>query len=114
MTSPAPAAVAAEPGSRLESLAEAYAQAKPAADAARARLEEITDALKLALSEAAPGAHKVELTAAALEVPLRMSARTSWRLDANRLKAEVPEIYVQYAKQTNYWDLRAVTNRGPS
>jgi hypothetical protein len=111
---PEHAAVVAEPGSRLEQLAEAYAIAKPAADAAKGRLEEITAALKLALSEAAPGAHKVDFTATALDAPLRLAAKTSWRLDTTRLKAEVPHIYVQYAKQATYWELRAVAGRGQS
>lgn len=109
---PARAVVAAESGGRLEQLAEAYAVAKPAADAAAAHLEMLTDAIKLELTMAAPGAEQVDFTAPALEVPLRLSARTSWRLDTKRLKAEVPEVYVRYAKQSSYWDLRSVSGRG--
>jgi hypothetical protein len=105
------AVIAAATGSRLEQLAEAYAHAKPAADEAKARLETITDAIKLELTMAAPGANKVDLNAAALEVPLRLAARTSWRLDSTRLKAEAPELYAQYAKQTSYWELRAISKR---
>jgi hypothetical protein len=105
------ATVAAEPGSRLESLAEAYAVAKPAADEAKSRLDTIVDAIKLELSMAAPGATKVDFHTPALTAPLRLASRTSWRLDGTQLKAEQPELYVRYAKQISYWELRAVTNR---
>lgn len=106
--------VVPEPGSRLEALAEAYAIAKPAVDAAKASLEEITDALKLELTNAAPGATRVDLNAPVLDAPLRLAARTAWRLDTTRLKAELPETYVRYAKQSTYWELRAIANRGRS
>ena len=105
------ATVAPEPGSRLEQLAEAYAVAKPAADDAKARLDTITDAIKLELSMAAPGATKVDFHTPALTAPLRLASRTSWRLDSTRLKAEQPELYVRYAKQVSYWELRTATNR---
>lgn len=108
------AVIVAEPGSRLEQLAEAYAAAKPAADEAKTRLDTITDAIKLELTMAAAGANKIDLNAPALAIPLRLTARTSWRLDTNLLKAEAPAVYAQYAKQTSYWELRAITRRGPS
>jgi hypothetical protein len=107
------AVVAAQPGSRLEQLAEAYALAKPAADDAKARLETITNAIKLELTIAAPGSNKVDFNAPSLIAPLRLQAKTSWRLDTNRLKTEAPELYAQYAMQTQYWELRAVALRGP-
>jgi hypothetical protein len=109
---PAPTVIAPEPGSRLEALAEAYAAAKPAADEAKARLDMITDAIKYELTQAAPGADKVDLQAPNLLAPLRLSARTSWRLDTTKLKAEAPETYARYAKQTSYWELRALGSRG--
>lgn len=108
------AAVAAEPGSRLAELADAYAAAKPAADAAKARLDMITDAIKHELTMAAPSATRIDLTATGLEAPLRLAARSSWRLDTTKLKAEAPEIYVRYAKQSTYWELRAIARRGSS
>lgn len=116
MTAPAPVGpvvITAGTGTRLEALAEAYALAKPAADAAAAHLESITDAIKVELTNAAPGATKVDLNADALEAPLRLSARTSWRLDSKRLKQQAPAVYAQYAVQTSYWELRAV-KRDPS
>lgn len=112
---PAPsrhATINAAPGGRLEQLAEEYATAKPAADEAKARLDMITDAIKAELTTAAPGANKVDFNAPGLAAPLRMQARTTWRLDSPRLKADMPELYVRYAKQTSYWDLRAV-QQGP-
>jgi hypothetical protein len=102
----------AESGSRLEQLSEAYAAAKPAFEEAKERLDTITDAIKLELTMAAPGSHKVDLTCPALASPLRLSARTSWRVDAKALKAHDPETYVRYAKQVTYWELRAVTAGG--
>lgn len=106
------AAVAAGRGSRLEQLAEAYAVAKPAADAAKEQLDAITDAIKLELTMAAPGALRVDFTAPCLAATLRLASKTSWRLDSTRLKKEAPEVYVRYAKQSAYWELRAVTVRG--
>lgn len=107
-TAGAPASIEPSPGSRLDALAAAYAQAKPAADAAAARLKEITDAIKVELTTAAPGSTQVDLHSSELERPLRLSARTSWRLDTNRLKAEAPNLYVRFAERRTVWDLRAV------
>lgn len=109
-----PVTVKAEPQSRLEALAAAYAEAKPAADAAAARLKEITDAIKVELVNAAPGAVKVDLSSTALAAPLRLQAKTSWRLDAKRLKAEAPATYAAFAVQQTSWELRALTNRQAS
>lgn len=109
-----PIVVRAEPESRLEALAAAYAQAKPAADAADAHLKSITDAIKLELSNAAPGALKVDLSSPDLPTPLRLQAKTGWRLDTKRLKAEAPETYVQYAVQTTAWELRALPRQASS
>lgn len=103
-----PALVEPATGSRLDALAAAYAQAKPAADAAAARLKEITDAIKVELTNAAPGSTQVDLHSQELERPLRLSARTSWRLDTNRLKAEAPNLYVRFAERRTVWDLRTV------
>jgi hypothetical protein len=107
-----PITVRAEPASRLEALAAAYADAKPVADAATARLKEITDAIKVELATAAPDAPRVDLLSAVLDAPLRLQAKTGWRLDTKRLKAEAPETYVRYAVQTTTWELRAVPNGG--
>lgn len=99
------AVVQAEPESRLEALAAQYDEAKSAAEAAAARLKDITDAIKLELTNAAPGAPKVDLVSSALSAPLRLSAVTSWRLDTKRMKAEAPDTYVRFAVQSTSWRL---------
>lgn len=109
-----PVVIAAGSGSRLEALAEAYALAKPAADAAKAHLDSITDAIKVELANTAPGATKIDLTSPALDGPLRMQAKTTWRLDSKKLKEQAPAVYAQYAVQNTYWELRAVANRSGS
>lgn len=118
MTTPsAPAqhtTVAATYGSRLEQLAAAYGPAKAAADEAKARLDTITDAIKLELTMAAPGANKIDLQSSVLDAPLRLATRTSVRLDSTRLKTEQPDTYAAFAKQTTYWELRAISKRGAS
>lgn len=117
MTTPVPPAVVSivpEPDSRLDQLAAAYPSAKAGYDAAEAHLKMITTAIKAELAERAPGAPKVDLNAPHLLTPLRYQSRTSWGLDTTKLKAEAPEIYVRYAKQSTCWELRAVTKRGSS
>jgi hypothetical protein len=103
MTTVRPAA-----GSRLDQLAGLYAAAKQAAEVAVEQLETLTTAIKVELTMAAPDAPRVDLVHAALPAALRLQAKTSWRLDTGRLKAEQPELYVRYAKQSTAWELRAV------
>lgn len=96
-----------EPGSRLEDLHSRYAVIKATADAAAKQLKDLTDAIKLELSQAAPeGASSIALTGEA-GPPLRLNWVTSWRLDSRKLKAEDPETYVRYAKQSGSWVLKA-------
>jgi hypothetical protein len=101
-------AVVAEKFARLQQLAAEYAVVKPTADEWKARLESIVGAIKLELTQAAPGATRVDLRSAALERPLRLQAKTQWRLDMKKLKAEAPEVYVRYAVQSTFWELRTV------
>lgn len=98
--------IRAATGSRLEALAAAYAEAKPAADAAAERLQEIKDAIKVELTNAAPGETRVDLASAVLDKPLALRAKTSWRLDTKRFKAEEPVTYVKYAYRSTSWELR--------
>lgn len=109
---PSHATIPATPSSRLEELAAEYAIAKPAYEEAKARLDAIVDAIKYELANAAPGSTKVDLVTPVLERPLRLQAITSWRVDTKKLKAEDPATYVRYAKQSTYWELRAVTGGG--
>lgn len=114
MTYPVPehATVDATPGGRLEQLAAEYARIKPAFDAAEDHLKAVIDAIKLELTYAAPGSTKVDLKAPALDRPLRLMAKTSWRLDTKKMKAEDPATYARYAVQNTCWELRAVTGGG--
>ncbi|MGH3717015.1 MAG: hypothetical protein ACRDT4_26680 [Micromonosporaceae bacterium] len=101
--------VTPKPGSRLDQLAALYDDARAAAEAADAHLKMVTDGIKAELS-AAVTTERVELASSGLQQPLRMKAVTSWRIDTKRLKAEQPETYVRYAKQSTYWDLRRVSS----
>jgi hypothetical protein len=107
-----PAVVRPDNDSRLSQLAAGYTAAKEAADAAAARLKEITDAIKVELTNAAPGVTKVDLVHDSLASPLRLQAKTSWRLDTEKLKENEPEVYVRYARQSTSWELRAVAPAG--
>jgi hypothetical protein len=95
-------------GSRLEELLAAYAQLKPQADDLETRLKAITDAIKAELHAAAPKETKVEVAHAVLAQPLRLSFVERWDLDAKRMKAENPALYVAYARKGGRWELRGV------
>lgn len=95
-----------QPGSRLDDLLAMYAQLKPQADEMAARLKTVTDAIKVELMAAAPEARRIDVEHTALAQPLQLSYVESWSLDAKRLKAEVPEIYVQFARKGSRWELR--------
>jgi hypothetical protein len=97
--------ISPEPDTRLDQLAAEYAALKPLADEYAARLESIKDGIKAELAAAAPGATKVLLACIYLEKPLQLVARTSWRVDMKKLKAEQPETYVRYAVQSTSWSL---------
>jgi hypothetical protein len=104
-----PGVVQPEPDSRLAQLCARYDAAKIAADDAAGYLKSITDGIKVELAEAAPGETRVDLVHPALTAPLRLQAKTTWRLDTPRFRAEQPETYVRYAKQSVSWELRAVS-----
>lgn len=98
-------------GSRLDQLASQYDAAKLEATAAAERLKQITDAIKVELYQAvADGVTKVDLMHRH-GLPLRMSARTSWRLDTPRFKREQPQVYAAYAKPVTTWELRAIVDK---
>lgn len=96
-----------QPGSRLEQLQAVYADAKARADEASAQLKAITDAIKTELTALAPiGETRIALQSEA-GPRLRLTYSEAWRLDSKRLKAEVPETWVRYAKKSGSWTLRA-------
>lgn len=96
-----------EGGSRLEHLHAEYAEAKAAADTAASRLKSLTDAIKVELTEAAPGAGRIQLVSE-YGPALGLTYTESWRIDTPRFKAEQPELYVAYAKKSGSWRLTAL------
>lgn len=102
--SPAPT-VRPEPESRLEQLTARYDRAKAEEKAAKQAAEEITSAIKAELARLHPGATEVLLSSPFLAAPLQLQAVTSWRFDSTRCKAEHPEVYAAFAKQSTSWRL---------
>ena len=98
-----------ETDTRLAQLLAQYDLAKAEADKAAETLRAITDAVKVELVNAAPGAHDIRVESPDLARPLRLFAVESWRVDAKKLKAEAPETYVRFAKKSTAWQLRAVS-----
>ncbi|MEU1810976.1 hypothetical protein [Micromonospora aurantiaca (nom. illeg.)] len=101
-------AIEVKPGSRLDDLLATYAELKPAADEAAARLKTVTDAIKAELTEAAPGEQRIDVAHEALTQPLRLSYVERWSLDTKTLKAEEPETYVRFARKGGSWQLRGI------
>ena len=106
-----PATVWAPQGSRLAQLAAEYAQVKPAADAASARLREIGEAIKVELRDREPYATAIHLIGVGLACPLVLRAKTSWRVDVKRLREYEPATYVKWARSHTVWELREVPTR---
>lgn len=104
-----------QPDSKLGRLCSAYKLAKPRADEAKRALEQITDAIKVALTEVASEdpayqqGEPVVLAADVLDAPLRMSYVKSWYLDTKALKEQDPYTYVKWAKERGVWKLAQVT-----
>lgn len=102
---PAPVRVAAEPDSRLAQLIAERATLAPAVKAAKARLEELNDAIKVELTQARPASVDTVVTAGAA-TPLRMYAKTSRRLNQKRLKETVgPDVYDTLCDDSVSWTL---------
>ncbi|HEY2086401.1 MAG TPA: hypothetical protein VGH54_10315 [Mycobacterium sp.] len=102
-------AITPAPDSRLEQLVSQYEMAQAEAKKAADDLKAITDAIKLEMTNAAPGETEIDLVSDQLARPLRLSNVTGWRVDAKKLKAEAPEVYVRYAVQTSSWRLAPVS-----
>jgi hypothetical protein len=105
---PAPTTVEAKPDTRLAQLSAQYDLAKAEVDKATETLKAITDAIKVELVEAAPGAHDIRLDAECLERPLRLQAVVSRRVDSQRLKSEQPTIYLEFSAESTSWRLERV------
>jgi len=107
------ARIQTEPGTRLEQLHQQYAELKAAADEAADRLKAIVAALKVEMTTAAgPDFTKVVLATEGCR-PVQTYWKESWRLDTPRLKAEQPELYVQYAKKGGTWVLDSPKAESP-
>lgn len=96
--------------SRLEQFAALYDEAHAEKEAAEKKLKAITDAIKIELTNAAPGETSVDLVSDALIKPLRLLQVTSWRIDTATMKAEEPELYVRFAKQSSTWKLSRIAS----
>lgn len=104
-TQPPSAQVVAPPDSRLQQLQASYPELKARAKAAAAALKDCTDAIKLELTTAAPGASRVDLVGGQFGPALQLTYSESWRIDSTRLKEEQPALYVTYAKKSGSWSL---------
>lgn len=96
--------------SRLDQLAALYDEKHAAKEAAEKELKAVTDAIKVELTQQAPGETSIDLVSDALQRPLRLLAVTSWRLNSSKMKAEEPELYVRYAEQSTAWKLSRVSS----
>lgn len=104
---PPPTRVEAAPDTRLHQLVYEYTAAKTRADEAYERLDTLKTAIKAELAASAPHSAHIAVSGPRLDTTLTMRWVESWRLDAKRMKTEVPELYVQYAKKGGHWELRA-------
>lgn len=111
---PVESLVLAVPDTRLRQLQEAYPAAKAAADAAAFALKSVTDGIKSELAALAPECPAVELCAVDGLPALRLTYSERWTIDTRRLKAEAPETYVRYARQSGAWSLREVRSEAGS
>lgn len=107
MTTPPPTIIPAT-DSRLDQLAALYAELKPQFEELKERLDEITEGIKTELRTAAPEHSNLLLNSPHLTKPLRLQLVTQWRVDSPRLKAEQPELYVHYARKSEFWRLAPV------
>ena len=119
MNAPSPSAggpvaiprVVPAPGSRLEQLRAARADAAARRDAVKAELDAITADIKGELTALYPGRAVIDLDGGPHGKPLRCSYRPGkWTVDGARLKKEYLPLWNLYATQGRpYWDLRELT-----
>lgn len=97
-----------DPESRLDQLTARYDQVKAQEKEAKAAAEEITTAIKAELARLQPGATEVLLSSPHLAAPLQLQAVSRWTFDSRKCKAEHPQIYAAFARQSTSWTLRAL------
>ena len=97
MTAPEP-----DDDPELDQLVAEYARLEPLVE----RFGEIKEALKIKLTGLYPGQKTISYTHPALTAPMRLVYISRWGLDTGRMKAESPETYARFAKQSGRWELR--------
>lgn len=105
---PAPTVVTAELGSRLAVLHMLYDGLKPQFDELDRRVEEIKSGIKTELRLMAAGAHEIQLRTPGVEGALVLSHTEPVTLQSALLKAQRPELWSDYAKKGDRWELRQV------
>lgn len=95
-----------EPGTRLAQLVSLFASLKPDVEDYTERFKATKDGIKSEMSALRPGETTVTLTSDLLEKPLKLSAKTSNRVDTKLLKDIFPEVYDYVLKPTTAWELR--------
>ena len=105
------ARIVPENDSRLAQLLSLYPNLKTAADDAARQLKDVTDAIKAELAAAGQGSPRVEVHAHGLQ-SMALVHTERWTLDAKRMKAENPLLYVQYAKKGESWTLKPLAAGG--
>lgn len=98
--------VVPEQGSLLDDLITRQRAAAAAEEEARDRKEGLSTQIKSLLSEAHPGVAVFDIAGAPHRPAMTMSWSSTVSLDVRQLKADLPELYVQYAKFGGRWDLR--------
>jgi hypothetical protein len=96
-------------GSRLAQLLVEFDKFKPVFDQADKHMEEIKDAIKAELTQAAGQVNQGTLPAKIRAVFGNIRVLSSWRTRTNvngkRLKADHPQIFAAYSSETGYWQL---------
>ena len=94
---------------RLAELLAAHRYAAEQAKAATEHAKLASDALKTALLDAAmaadPGDPLTDTEVIIGEAKVTLRQHTQWRFDSTRCKAEYPEVYAAFAKQTSFLKL---------
>lgn len=80
----------------------------------KARAAELKDQLDAVTNKIKTEMIKAGGDSIVLQTPTHRLALTrveTWRLDSKRIKTDMPEIYAAYAKRSESWTLREVTDR---
>lgn len=89
---------------RLAMLYDAYQEAKEAERAAKDRATAASNELKIALTQAAPGADRVDLIGSGL--PVQLVYVESTRVDVKAFRESYPDLAEQLSTTSGAWQLR--------